>query len=208
MTIFIRNAKLSSAAMLGHNIGLNSYNAIYPIQQTLMKYFAIPRGSEAYTMDNLFNSRIPKMLVFGMVDANAYNGHKDSNPFNFKHNDTNFIGLYKDGECVPGRELTPDFSNGLCVREYLTLMSSVGIYGKNLSNSISFEDYKRDGYVLFAFNLTPDLETTSVCKQANNVGSMRLDLRFAKPLPNAINVVMMGIFDGEIQITKTGNVLI
>lgn len=208
MTIYVRNVRLSQATVIGHEIGLNSNNALYQIQKTHMKYFNISKGSSSFTQDNLFANNIPKFLVFGMVKNSSFNGNKSENPFNFEHFNVNFVGLYKDGECVPSRELTPDFKNGICTREYISLMSSVGVYGKNIATSISLEEYKNNGYVLFGFNLSPDLDYSAMCKQVNKFGSLRLELRFEEALTASINIVMMAIFDGEIQITKMGNVLL
>lgn len=204
--LYIRNVCVNQTVRLAHELGLKTENAVYPYQRSEMKNFVVSKGLANVSLDNIFNSRIPKMVIFGMVDNAAFNGSYSTNPFSFNHYNCNFVGLYKDGMSLPSKELTPDFANSNCVREYVSLMQNLEMFGKNNSNSISYEEFLKNGYSLFAFNLAPDLEYFK--RQPLQVGNIRLDLRFSSPLPNAINIVMMGLFDSEFQITESRRVLI
>lgn len=207
LVLYVRSVNVHPSVEKAHMDGLKLNNAIYPLQKTELKYFNIANGSTSFSIENIFSGRIPKFVCFAMVKSSAQNGSFKENPFNFKHNNVNFIGLYRNGIAV-NKEMTPDFENNLIAREYMSLLQACNIYAKNISNSISFEEFQKDGYVIFAYNLTPDLESSSVCKQTNMLGNLRLDLRFAKALTESINLIFMGVFDGELQITKTGDVFI
>ena len=207
IVLYVRSATVHPSIEKAHLDGLKTHNAIYPIQKTEMKYYNIANGSTSFSIENIFSGKIPKFLCFGMVSSIAQNGTINKNPFKFSHNNVNFIGLYRNGITV-NKEFTPDFENKLVAREYMSLLEACNIYGRNISNSISYVEYANDGNVLFAYNLAPDLESSSICKQMNMLGNLRLDLRFAQALTESINLIFMGIFDGEIQITRAGDVFI
>ncbi len=204
--LFVRNVGVNSVVRLAHEAGLAKENAIYPYQSTDLKNFVVSRGLSNVSIDNIFNQKIPKLVVFAMVSNKAFNGSLDENPFRFQHFDCNFVGLYKDGISLPMKEFTPNFENGECVREYVSLMQNLNMFGKNNTNSISFREYQSDGYTFFAYNLAADLAFSS--QQPQQVGNIRLDIRFAKPLPCAINIILFGLFDNEFQITENRRIII
>ena len=70
------------------------------------------------------------------------------------------------------------------------LFSGIGVHFLNKGNQISRESY-RNGYYLFAFDLTPDLSANE-CTHWNLVkyGSVRLDVRFSEALANTVNCIV------------------
>ena len=67
-------------------------------------------------------------------------------------------------------------------------------------------DFATGGYCFFTFNLTPDFDMTQV--QVARNGNLRLDIRFAKGLAEAINVIIYATFDAEIQTTNDREIII
>jgi hypothetical protein len=65
----------------------------------------------------------------------------------------------------------------------------------------------KSGYALYTFNLAPDLALTGH-EQPYRDGNLRLEFKFARALPTTINVVLMAVFDGRIEITKSREVLL
>ena len=77
--------------------------------------------------------------------------------------------------------------------------------GHDRGNHISRDEYA-DGFTLFAFDLTPDLDKGGhfhLVKQ----GNLRLELHFATQLPETINVIVYAEFDNVIEVDKARNVL-
>ena len=95
-------------------------SAKYPFRRVEVKFFFIPQGNLTAIKENLFLEQLPKRVVIGFVDNDAYNGVIGKNPFNFKHN-INFIALYKDGEQIPSRPLQRDFSGRRFICSFLSL---------------------------------------------------------------------------------------
>ena len=98
---------------------------------------------------------LPKTLIFGMVDNDAFSGAYNKNPFNFKHYDTEFIALYVDGTQYPAKPFQPNFQSGNVVREYYSLILASRKQLKDQGLAINRQEYMQ-GYTLFAFNLSPD----------------------------------------------------
>ena len=84
----------------------------------------------------------------------------------------------------PFRPFQPDFDKNLCKLDYMSIFQS-----------------------LYAFNLAPDLAIVGH-EQPYRDGNLRLEFKFAKSLPNTINVVLMAMFDGRIELTKSRDVLL
>ena len=204
--LYVRKVSISPSIVNAHTDGLRLHNAIYPVQHTEMTTFSIAQGSQSYTKENLFRGHMPKLVVLGMVENRAFNGAYNRNPFNFQHFGLNYLALFREGESTPFRPFTPDFNNHLCVREYMALAQSLGLYNRDEDNDITFNDF-RGGTAIFAFNMAPDLEISGAHGQPYRDGNLRLDVKFSAALANAINVVVMAVIDGKAEITKSRDVL-
>jgi hypothetical protein len=204
--LFVRRVKVSPSVLRGHLTGLDKYNAIYPIQRTEMQTFTITSGSQSFNKENIFRGQLPKLLVMGMVDNDAFNGTLSKNPFNFKHYDLNFLALYRDGEATPYRPFQPDYEKSLCMLDYMSLFRSLELWNRDETIPITFEEFK-GGYTMYTFNLAPDLALAGH-EQPYRDGNLRLEFKFAKALPATINVVLMALFDGRVEVTKSRDILL
>uniref|UniRef100_A0A6V7KRU0 Uncharacterized protein n=1 Tax=Bracon brevicornis TaxID=1563983 RepID=A0A6V7KRU0_9HYME len=156
--LLVWRAKLNPAVLLGHAKSLSKTAAKYPLTRVEVKSFVLHRGTTGETIDNAILSQLPKRVILGFVDNAAFNGNKDKNPFDFQNWGINFLSLYVDGAQVRGRPLMPNFDSDchLDAESYNTLFSGTGIHFADHGMDISRAEY-RDGYCLFAFDLTPDL---------------------------------------------------
>ena len=97
--------------------------------ELILKSSRSPLGALNISQDNLFNGNIPKRIVIAMVDNDAYSGNYKKNPFNFKTNDLSFLGVYVDGEPLPGKPIQPKFdpASGLAyIMAFQGLFSGTG----------------------------------------------------------------------------------
>lgn len=204
--LYVRRVKGIPSYILTNEDKLNYQNALYPIQRTEMITYTIATGSQSHSKESLFRGLMPKLLVIGLTTNAAYNGSYTTNPFNFNHFNVNQMALYREGESIPFRPLTPNFANKHYVREYLNLMHSLDNFNKPEDIDLSLDEFG-NGYTLFSFNLTPNL-TVGGLSQPIRDGNLRLEMQFSQALTNTINVIVMGVFDGCIEITKQRNVIL
>ncbi|KAL8588147.1 hypothetical protein ACOMHN_044117 [Nucella lapillus] len=204
-SLFVRKAKINPAIALGHAKALEKGTAKYPIKRVIIKSFTVPLGNVSATQDNLFLSQTPNRIIVTLVDSSAVNGVYDKNPFNFQNFDLNFLGITLGGKHVPAKPLTPDFDRKRVTRAYLTTLEGSGLLHKDAAAGFTLDQFSR-GYGIFCFDLTPSLvdgEQFELVKSA----PLRLELKFAKALPNPVVVLVYGELDGIIEVDKSRQVL-
>ena len=205
VALFVRKVKVDPSVQLDHIRGLERMSAKYPVCRVETKVFSVPKGNMMANQENLFLGQLPKRLVIGMVENKAFNGDNTKNPYNFQHFDVNYLALHVDGKQIPAKPLTPKFDDKLCTWSYTSLFTGTGFMGHDRGNHISCDEYA-DGFTLFAFDLSPDLDDGGhfhLVKQ----GNLRLELHFQNALPETINVIAYAEFDNVIEVDKVRNVL-
>src|SRR5277367_3240055 len=175
----------------------------YPINRTEVISIPAASGILDISKEQLFYGRVPKMLVMTMVDNEELSDIYSKNPFNFKHFNVKHIDLRIDGVSKPILTLTPDFKGKKCIREYLSLLESMNILGKDASLPITYDDFI-SGYTFFAWNLTADYlgQLQNPAKRSN----INLDLKFAETIASSMNILLYAMFDSNVMIDGSGNV--
>ena len=207
--LYVRRVKVNPSVLLGHQIGMLKDNAHYPYPKSQLISYAVPKGSLSYFKDNIFStSRLPKFVVVGLVKAKAYSGGYGAEPFNFEHFNLTSLGLFRNGQALPYREIySPNFKENLFTRDYvMSIIQGTEHLDRNMNNAITMEMFSKGGYSLFTFNLTPDFCLAQA--QMPRDGNLRLDMKFASPLEDSINVIVYGLFDAELQITKDKDIIL
>lgn len=209
-TLLVRRVKIAPAVLIAHAKALSSATVKYPITRVEVKTFTMHSGIIGDSLENVILGQLPKRVVLGFVDNKAFNGDRTKNPFNFQNFGINFLSLYVDGTQIPSKPLQPKFDKNapMYVESYHTLFSGTGIHYMNEGNDISRDEYA-DGYCLFAFDLTPDL-SAHYAGHWNLVknGSVRIEVRFDKPLTKTINCLLYAEFDNVLEIDSARQVVI
>ena len=207
--LYVRRVRVNPSVSIGHELGLAKKNATYSYNRGQVVSYAIPTGSLSHYKDNLFSRLIlPKFVIVGFVSSAAFNGSQlEQDPFKFDHFNVSGVGLFRDGQSMPYRDLyEPDFENKLYTREYVkSILHQTQHLNTNLSNGIDLKKFAGGGYTFFTFNLTPDFDYTQ-CQMPYD-GNLRLEVKFAKPLPESINVIVYAMFDSQLQITRERKII-
>lgn len=198
----IRRVVVSPSIMLAHAMALEKATAKYPIKRVLVKPFVIPYNSSAFTLSGIHFGVMPTRVVFGIVDTDNYNGATDKNPFNFINCKIEQICLKISSKALPySTPLKMNFEKNDYLEAYMSLFKNI----READNDISYDEYK-NGYTLFAFDLTPDLcsaEHYSLLKD----GSLDLDVVLAAEGKSRTMIFYLE-FDNIIEITKERQVLV
>ena len=72
--LHVRKIKLSPRMQMMHIKALEKSNAKYPIRRIETKVFSVPKGNLSANQENLFLGQLPKRVVIGCVDNDAFNG--------------------------------------------------------------------------------------------------------------------------------------
>ncbi|MCP4502617.1 MAG: hypothetical protein GY822_21935 [Deltaproteobacteria bacterium] len=205
-SLFVRKVKILPSVFLAHAKTLERGTAKYPIRRVVCKSFAIPQNYLDVSHEKLFSGQLPTRIVIGLVTNRAFNGHVESNPFNFQHFNLSEIALYLDGQQQHAiRPIQPDYEHRLYIRAYDSLFAGTGKLCKDEGLFIGRGDYN-SGYALYAFDLSADLgedDHFSLVRQ----GSVRLALKFAAALAATITVVAYAEFENIIEVDRDRNVV-
>jgi len=143
---------------------------------------------------------LPKRLIFTIVKNTDFLGSRNSNPYNFRHYDMTSFTMYVNGRQIPGESLSLDMSREkTSVKGYATLFEGTGIHHSNSGLQITHDMYI-NGFFVLVFDLTPDLAASEGHKSAPTSGDIRIDLKFAKALPEAITCLLYLEYDNSVHI--------
>ena len=199
VVLFVHKVKPNSSIQLAHTKALQLATAKYPLRRVEVKSFTVPMGNRSITKENLFLGQLPTRIVVGVVDNDAYNGVIQKSPFNFKHNNINFITIYRDGVQIPSKPLQPDFANDRFIRSYMRLFTQTGQYYRDTGNVISREQFK-NGCALFAFDLTPQLDSAEIGFELIKHGNIRIEIHFADAVAQTLTAVVFAENDNLLEI--------
>ena len=162
-------------------------------------------GNRSITKENLFLGQLPTRLVVGVVDNDAYNSVITKSPFHFKHNNINYMTIYRDKVQIPSKLLQSDFANNCFIRSYLRLFTQTGQYYHDTGNTISREQYK-DGCALFTFDLTPQMDSSEVGFELIKHGNIQIEIHFATATARTLTVIVFAKNDNLLEINQERNV--
>ena len=201
VTLFVRKVKPNPAVQLAHVKALQHATAKYSLRRVEVKSFTVPTGNRSITKENLFLGQLPTRSVVNVMD----NGVIIKSPFHFKHNNINFMTIYRDGVQIPSKPLQPDFTNDRFIRSYLCLFTQTTQYYRDTGNAISREQYK-DGCALFAFDLTPQMDSSEVGFELIKHGNIRIEIHFATATARTLTVIVFAENDNLLEIDQDRNV--
>jgi len=131
-SLFVRKVKIMLLVFLAHAKTMEQGTAKYPMRRVVCKSFTIPRHYLDVSHEKLFSGQLPTRLVIGLVTNKAFNGHAESNPFNFQHFNLNEIALYLDGQQQHAiTPIQPDYERGLYIRAYDSMFAGTGKLSKD-----------------------------------------------------------------------------
>lgn len=203
-SLCVRHVKVHPGVALAHAKALEQGTAKYPINRVEVTTLSVPRGNIIFKRENLFLWNLPKRLVLGCGDTEAFNGTYNKNPFNFHHHHLNFLALYVDGEQLPWKPLRPSFTDDRYIMSYQTLYSGLNSMFTDKSNQINRSDYGK-GYTLYAFDLTPDLANGGHTNLRKN-GNVRLEMQFENALTRSVSVIVYAEYDAVVEVDKSRNI--
>ena len=179
---------------------------IFPIDRVQQNYFNIPKEGTKFLQDPLYEGKIPTRLVFGFVDSRAHTGSYDLNPFNWVPANLRKVTLLRDHQIVDSRGIDVNFTTGDVMAGFWNMYRATNKRYADAGMLIDIDDYKKGGYVLWAFDLSP-----SQCDEQFNDptrrGKLALELEFEKERDTALGLCVYLQFNSEIIINEANQVI-
>ena len=189
----------------GHSEALQVGPALYPYEKSQIKTFEVSSGKSSFDMENIFLGEVPRILVISMVDSEAYRGSYHKNPFNFKHNNLNWLSIKLDDEDVPFQAVKPNFNrtSPLYMQSYRNVFDS--LTNRNDGWLIDRMSYM-NGYTLFVYELLPrdNSEHLPLIRR----GNLKIQATFGTALTENTTVICYGKFPSVMKIDNSREVII
>ena len=182
--------------MLAYSEMLHNHPAVYTFDKTDIKAFELQSGQLYFSQESMFQSDVPKLVICGFVEADAYQGKKTKNPLNFSNQGLTSLGLFLNDEPLPTRPLRLNFGKNLSLEGYSSLFDKNGA-GPSL---ISREDYPA-GYTLYQFRLSENAVPFT------SKGNVRLTGTFGSPLTQNVMLIVYSVFPSMMEIDSSRNIL-
>lgn len=205
--LHVDKVTLSPDNQWGIEEALKERNITYPLRHIVTTAHSIPSGSQTAVLDNFILGSLPERLFFACVSSAAYHGDKTKNPFNFHHYDANEVSINVDGVQIPSIPYKLDFDKNIYTQAFVDLQRTVGKYLSGLSNGLTTSDYL-SGCTIYGFDLTPDKSAGDDHYNLVKQGNIRIDIRFAKVLPETIMIIVLTEFPKILEIDSYRNVYI
>ena len=209
--VIITDAVLKMAAItvnpdviLAHDRALRKAPALYPYVDSEFKSFSISKGLFSFSSDNLYLGNVPSKMMVMFVPSAAYNGDYKRNPLQLMNANVSYMSVKVDNQEMPSKALQPNFDSGLYTEAYLSLFTTLNIYGRNEGNNISLADYSR-GYAIYAFDLDSQHSTSYLPTPKR--GNCRLSVNFRKALEEPVTLLIYSKHPSCIRINHARGVL-
>jgi hypothetical protein len=200
LELYVQLVEVHEKTMAMHGLKWINEEAIFPINRCQMKKFTVTQQQISHYVPNMFGSQLPVCIVVGQVISPAQAGTYELNPFNFRHFNLNKIHLTVNGDNVPSKPYTPDFANGLYMREFGDLFHNIGMLNVNAGNLVSAAAFPA-GCCLFAFDLTPD-KCNGGHRHLPGSGNVELHVGYSEMLADSIELIVYAMFAHEVRIEQ------
>jgi hypothetical protein len=180
----------------------------YFFRTPFINYFTIEKDSSQFMRDDLFLGKIPRRIVIGMVDTEAYHGQPNKNPFNFQDFGLTEIALYKDGMPYPRPMIKLDTSKDQIAEAYHNFMSSLNAAYSRAVPDITIEQYQK-GFTVFSYDMSPDqMGSLHPGTMLNMNSNIRLEMKFKAPLTKNITLLVYSEMEQLMEIHRDRRVTI
>ena len=205
MVWYVRKVELLKSVQMGIESALVRHTAKFPVRRTQVTKLHIAAGRRSTPANTLFNGQVPRRIVVGFVDSDAYYGNYQKSPFRFQPYNIRRIKITAAGQVYPREPLEMDFPNNRYMRPYVQLYESMGQAKENMGNYISLEEFKAS-HCLFVFDLSPDEQDGSHWDLIKD-GSVTVEAEFNEDIPDTgVEMIVYGEFDNLMTIDRSRNV--
>lgn len=202
--LMVRHCEIAPHVRESHLKTLQTRNMKYDVKRIEMKFFSKAPGRSDLSEPNLVSGILPRRIVMGLVDSQAFNGSLTHNPFNFKNFDVSTVTLRKNGTPMPYESIELDYENKCSAQGYLSLIAATGKLYDDQGFAITPEQYP-NGYALYGFDLSSDWGACGTFDLVEE-GKLSLEVKMKNASTKSITMIVYLEYDSVYEIDKTGNI--
>ena len=207
--MFMHKIRVTKTLESAHLMSLEKTPARYPFTRSEIRAYTVGQGRSNAIIDNMVTGVLPRRVFIAAVNDKVFTANPESDPLFFVNAGITQISIFVDGKQYPQTSYSPDFEKKLVTREYRGLLKALNQDGNQANFDYTINDWVK--YPIFGFNLQPDIGAGSgegdlVGKK--KYGQMRLQMKFALPLAEAITFLAYLEYDSCMEINHFGEVQI
>jgi hypothetical protein len=197
---FVKRFKANPHINLAHEETLKTDLARYNMTRVEFKTFTFSSGPQSLSIDQAVTGRLPKRLLFTMVENKDFLGTINTNPYKFQYFGLRTLTMFVNGRQVPSETLTIDSGHEKTTTlAYKTLFEGSGIHHAISGLQITYDMYI-NWYFMLLFDLTPDLTESERHTSPIEPGNIRIELTFKEALKEAITCLLYLEYDNSVRV--------
>ena len=190
----IRRIRISEELSVKIDRLLSTKPAVYNIPRGKVTVHTIPASSRDFQLSN-FNSlagELPSRIFIALQGTDRYSGAFHLNSYMYEDFEMVSHDILVDGRSVYGGAIETNFTTA--AKEYNSLymqtLQALGSFGGVYSTDISYDEFSQ-GYLFFGADLTATYGDGGISYLDPILnGNLQLNLKFAKALAAAVNVII------------------
>lgn len=204
--LLVRHVEISPSIREAHLKTLQNTPMKFPVRRVEMTYFTRGPNRQDLSESNLINGPLPRRVIIGLVQSNAFHGDKKFSPFNFKNFGVQSIVLRVGGSALPYQEpLNMNYNKNCAMQGYLSLLQGTGRLFADSSNGIDLFDYVYLGKCLYVFDLSNDLSDGGHFELVRE-GELGVEITLSDVVEESITIVCYFEYDAVLRIDENKEV--
>ena len=188
--------KVRPEIMVGIEETLKIAPALYPYTRSDIRTIALAQGVSNTFVEDVYQGKVPEQLIIAAVSTKAYNGTYKKSAYNYRHYHCEYVGFFVNGQSMPARPLEMDFEKGIYMDAYSSLVKD-----KNMNIDRQVYPLGLCVYVLDVYGKRSEDRQLPI-----RGGHTRLEIQFAKPLPEPVTLILYGKFPACMKVDRERNV--
>jgi hypothetical protein len=196
-----RHLVADSIVAYHHKILSENKKLQFPLNRFIIRAFNIKEGTVSILSEPLYRGIIPDYLIISFVSTEAIQGKFNAQAFNLQHFNVSQISTKVDGESKIYDHLSFDFPDTYLMG-YNSLNSA--LWGPGSNHGITREQYAA-GSFLVCIGINPS--ATGYDNVVDRHGATQVDITFKSALTKQVTCLVLGRFQGSIEIDRNYNIL-
>ena len=207
--LYVRSKEVAPELILAHRAMLSRCDFRIPFTRVEVRKFQIATGTAEHSINNLFNKKLPKRIVVGLVTQARVVGGYNLNPFKFHNFGLTKVDLKVGGNSVPREVLSMDYAAEVnnYGRAYLNTLAALGLDIGTRAISLTPELWA-SAYNLYAFKLVPGPIDDGPVESLRASSTVNLTLTFSAGLTAPVEVIIYSETNALLSITSLNNAII
>ena len=203
--LLIKTLELMDGLALDVARKLDTNVARYPVRKSIIKSLFVTEGRTELNA-NILADQIPRRIIVGLVENDAYVGKQTKSPFVFKPYTVREITIMANGRQYPSVPYDLSWTDRKYTRAYHDLQEILQMANTTDSNGISLDDFNNH-HCLFGFSLTNSMEDHPGCYELIKNGTTSIHIKFSDPVPaGGLVLIVLAEIDSLFMIDKNRTV--